>query len=174
MWTILFISQTLVRPPIGNRFPDPRDLSLPSIYPSYAGAALTSADSDQLQAVLECSNVRWPHPLYLYESCDCHVTDTREAEADPGTTEEGAGSGHASAKTGERGVFINEPLPSLSTVSGGAASSLSQVEEKVTTMQRRYFLQEQLKIIKRELGLEVCFGSSWILIGHTPTCTAER
>lgn len=30
-----------------------------------------------------------------------------------------------------------------------------QVEEKVNKMQRRYFLQEQLKIIKRELGLEV-------------------
>ena len=30
-----------------------------------------------------------------------------------------------------------------------------QVEEKVSKMQRRYFLQEQLKIIKRELGLEV-------------------
>ena len=31
----------------------------------------------------------------------------------------------------------------------------TQVEEKVSKMQRRYFLQEQLKIIKRELGLEV-------------------
>lgn len=33
--------------------------------------------------------------------------------------------------------------------------SYLQVEEKVNKMQRRYFLQEQLKIIKRELGLEV-------------------
>ena len=30
-----------------------------------------------------------------------------------------------------------------------------QVEEKVNTMQRQYLLQEQLKIIKRELGLQV-------------------
>ena len=30
-----------------------------------------------------------------------------------------------------------------------------QVEQKVNKMQRQYFLQEQLKIIKRELGLEV-------------------
>ncbi len=30
-----------------------------------------------------------------------------------------------------------------------------EVEEKVNKMQRRFFLQEQLKIIKRELGLEV-------------------
>ncbi len=29
-----------------------------------------------------------------------------------------------------------------------------EVEEKVNKMQRRFFLQEQLKIIKRELGLE--------------------
>ncbi len=32
-----------------------------------------------------------------------------------------------------------------------------EVEDKVNTMQRRFFLQEQLKIIKRELGLEVKF-----------------
>ena len=32
---------------------------------------------------------------------------------------------------------------------------LLQVEEKVNKMQRNYLLQEQLKIIKRELGLEV-------------------
>lgn len=30
-----------------------------------------------------------------------------------------------------------------------------EVEEKVSKMQRRFFLQEQLKIIKKELGLEV-------------------
>ena len=30
-----------------------------------------------------------------------------------------------------------------------------EVEEKVNKMQRRFFLQEQLKIIKKELGLEV-------------------
>ena len=37
-------------------------------------------------------------------------------------------------------------------------------------MQRRYFLQEQLKIIKRELGLEVCFwtiqGGTGIMVGR--------
>lgn len=31
-----------------------------------------------------------------------------------------------------------------------------EVEEKVSKMQRNFFLQEQLKIIKKELGLEVC------------------
>jgi len=30
-----------------------------------------------------------------------------------------------------------------------------QVEEKVSKLQRNYMLQEQLKIIKRELGIEV-------------------
>ena len=33
-----------------------------------------------------------------------------------------------------------------------------EVEEKVNKMQRKYLLQEQLKIIKRELGLEVQCG----------------
>lgn len=41
-----------------------------------------------------------------------------------------------------KGLAVNKPL-------------CWQVEEKVNSMQRRYFLHEQLKIIKRELGLEV-------------------
>ena len=34
-------------------------------------------------------------------------------------------------------------------------SQSMKVEEKVTKMQRNYMLQEQLKIIKKELGIEV-------------------
>ena len=36
-----------------------------------------------------------------------------------------------------------------------AISHFLKVEEKVTKMQRNYMLQEQLKIIKKELGIEV-------------------
>ena len=59
-----------------------------------------------------------------------------------------------------------------------------QVEEKVNKMQRRYLLQEQLKIIKKELGLEVtsvchlghvCSGASllWTPLGQENVLITE-
>ncbi len=42
-----------------------------------------------------------------------------------------------------------------------------EVEEKVNKMQRRFFLQEQLKIIKRELGLEAS-----VVKNYLPTVTS--
>ena len=41
-----------------------------------------------------------------------------------------------------------------------------QVEEKVNKMQRQYLLQEQLKIIKRELGLQVTGSVNLPPLGH--------
>lgn len=78
-------------------------------------------------------------------------SDTRAVDDDVGAPEEGTCCGCTSTEAGEGGGEL---------VKGRFVApiqwSMLQVEEKVNKMQRRYFLQEQLKIIKRELGLEVC------------------
>lgn len=115
------------------------------------GAALTSADSQQMQAVLECQEVWLWVGFWVGFTAKCPLLDSRATDDDIGTPEEGIGGGHTPAETRERGTDLvkghsmNKPL----------CIGILQVEEKVNKMQRRYFLQEQLKIIKRELGLEV-------------------
>lgn len=51
-------------------------------------------------------------------------------------------------------------------------SHFLKVEEKVTKMQRNYMLQEQLKIIKKELGIEVRTDIS--LLPYLFCATIER
>lgn len=76
------------------------------------GAALTSADSHQLQAVMECTSIP------------------------------------------DRLMMTLELLKKELAVAALQQKLGKEVEEKVNKMQRQYLLQEQLRIIKRELGLE--------------------
>ncbi|XP_011408200.2 PREDICTED: lon protease homolog, mitochondrial-like, partial [Amphimedon queenslandica] len=76
------------------------------------GAALTSGESHQIQAVLECPDI--PERLML-------TLELLKKELAIVTLQKKLGK---------------------------------EVEEKFTKMQRKYLLQEQLKIIKRELGIE--------------------
>uniref|UniRef100_A0A1X7TQW5 Lon N-terminal domain-containing protein n=1 Tax=Amphimedon queenslandica TaxID=400682 RepID=A0A1X7TQW5_AMPQE len=78
------------------------------------GAALTSGESHQIQAVLECPDI--PERLML-------ILELLKKELAIVTLQKKLGK---------------------------------EVEEKFTKMQRKYLLQEELKIIKRELEIEFC------------------
>jgi Lon-like ATP-dependent protease len=82
------------------------------VYLADFGAALTSADSQQQQEVLECLDI------------------------------------------GERLRLTLELLKKELAVASLQQKLRKEVEDKVNNVQRKYFLQEQLKIIKKELGLE--------------------
>lgn len=59
----------------------------------------------------------------------------------------------------------------VATISRNGWTIILKVEEKVSKMQRNYMLQEQLKIIKKELGIEVSSIDRKLL---TTATTLER
>lgn len=59
----------------------------------------------------------------------------------------------------------------MATISRNGWTIILKVEEKVSKMQRNYMLQEQLKIIKKELGIEVSSIDRKLL---TTATTLER
>lgn len=61
------------------------------------------------------------------------------------------GRAHPVSELGERQP--HDPMGACALGSDGSLSTL-QVEEKIKQTHRKYLLQEQLKIIKKELGLE--------------------
>lgn len=132
------------------------------IYLSDMGAALTGAESHELQDILEETHVSTPASwcgssarLRLSADGPSAPADPQASLQGPVSAEEGVRAEQAAAAPGPRG---QEPQLSpmsprhLSPAHLSVSLPCSQVEEKIKQTHRKYLLQEQLKIIKKVGG----------------------
>ena len=132
------------------------------IYLSDMGAALTGAESHELQDILEEMHVsrvarvcvRWDMVACLKVAAAELAADPQASLQGPVSAEKGVRAEQAATAPGPRGQTSHE-RPCMSArvpFSRLLPLLLSQVEEKIKQTHRKYLLQEQLKIIKKVGG----------------------
>ena len=123
------------------------------VYLSALAASLSSSEEHEGQGVLEEENVRDLDTVArgrVSRDCGWYFSDERAAASGAESHQERARAAPTAAEDLERGAT----KPSMSSTVVICCTVFLQVSEKVQKNHQKYMLQEQLKVIKKELGLE--------------------